>query len=224
MRYDIIIPYYNNAELTEACIMSVIEFSQNYRIIASSDGSTSDQEKAVQGALEKAEKFDHLRHPVNTGFQKNANRALRIATAEFIAVINSDLRVCSDWLNRLETEFLHRGKNCLIGTAGCRINGKGFNVRENPSFPEVDYLAWSLIFSSRECFSHIGLLDEHFIIGYYEDVDYGLRAKKLGIKSFVFHLPIYHKGGASMNKVHPADLAKARGQNYKWLKQKWNLY
>jgi len=224
MKYDIIVPYYNNAELTKACITSVINNSQNYRIIVSSDGSTPDQEKVVQTVLEKAEKFDHLKYPFNTGFQKNTNRALQITTAEFIVVINSDLRVCPNWLHRLEAEFLHQGKNCLIGTSGCRINGKGFNVRENPSFPEVDYLAWSLIFSSRECFSRIGLLDEHFIIGYYEDVDYGLRAKKLGIKSFVFHLPIYHKGGASMNKVPPAVLAKARNQNYKWLKQKWNLH
>lgn len=224
MKYDIIIPYYNNAELTKACIESVINNSQNYRIIASSDGSTSDQVKDVQTVLQKAEKFDHLMHPTNTGFPKNANRALRMATAEFISIINSDVRVCSDWLDKLEAEFLRHGQNCLIGTAGCRINSKGFNARDNPNSPEVDYLGWSLIFSSRECFSRVGLLDEHFIIGYYEDVDYGLRAKKLGIKSFVLHLPIHHKGGASMNKVNPGALAQARDKNYKWLKQKWNLH
>ena len=223
MKYDIIIPYYNNAELTKACIMSVINSSQNYRIIASSDGSTPDQVKAVQAVLEKAEKFDHLKHPINTGFQKNTNRALRLATAEFTAIINSDVIVCSNWLNRLEAEFLRREKNCLLGTIGCQINAKGLNLPKSSTFPKVDYLGWSLIFSSRECFTRIGLLDEHFIIGYYEDVDYGLRAKKLGIKSFVLRLPVRHKGGASMNKVHPADLAKARSQNYKWLKQKWNL-
>lgn len=223
MKYDIIIPYYNNAELTKACIMSVIDDSQNYRIIASSDGSAPEQMQAVQAILEKAEEFDHLRHPSNTGFQKNTNRALRIATAELIAVINSDLRVCPNWLGQLEAEFLRRGKNCFVGTSGAHINSKGYNSRENPSFPEVDYLGWSLIFSSRECFSHVGLLDEHFVIGYYEDVDYGLRAKKLGIKSFVLHLPIHHKGGASMNKVNSVDLAKARNKNYKWLRQKWSL-
>ena len=224
MKYDIIIPYYNNAELTKACIMSVINNSQNYRIIASSDGSASDQEKAVQTVLEKAEKFEHLRHPSNTGFQKNTNRGLRIATAEFIAVINSDFRVCHNWLNQLEAEFLRRGKNCFVGTSGCRVNSKGFNIRQNPTFPEVDYLGWSLIFSSRECFNRVGLFDEHFVIGYYEDVDYGLRAKKLGIKSFVIHLPIWHKGGASMNKVNSVVLAQARAKNYKWLRQKWNLH
>ncbi|GAI10805.1 unnamed protein product, partial [marine sediment metagenome] len=52
MKYDIIIPYYNNAELTKACIESVINNSRNYRIIASSDGSTSDQIKAIGTALE----------------------------------------------------------------------------------------------------------------------------------------------------------------------------
>lgn len=223
MKYDIIIPYYNNAELTKTCIMSVINNSQNYRIIATSDGSTPDEMQIVQVALEKAEEFNHLRHPSNTGFPKNANRALRAATAEFIAVLNSDLRVCPNWLDQLEAEFLRHGQNCLIGTSGCRINEKGFNLPKNSSFPEVDYLGWSLIFSSRECFNRVGLLDEHFVIGYYEDVDYGLRAKKLGIKSFVIHLPIWHKGGASMNKVNSKDLFDARSKNYKWLKQKWNF-
>lgn len=224
MKYDIIIPYYNNAELTKTCIESVINNSQNYRIIASSDGSTPDQIKAIGTALEQVEKFEHLIHPTNTGFPKNANRALRNATAEFIAVINSDLRVCTNWLSQLEAEFLRRGKNCFVGTAGAHISAKGFNLRINPIFPEVDYLGWSLIFSSRECFNRVGLLDEHFVVGYFEDVDYGLRAKKLGIKSFVIRLPIWHKGGASMNKVNSAILAQARSRNYKWLRQKWNFH
>lgn len=223
MKYDIIIPYYNNAELTKACIMSVINNSRNYRIIASSDGSASGQVKAVQIVLERAEKFDHLLHPINTGFPKNANRALRIVTAEFIAVINSDLRVCANWLNILEQEYLKRGGNCFIGTAGKNVSKTGRGMA-SPNFPQVDYLGWWFIFSSKECFDKVGLLDEHFKIGYYEDVDFGLRAKRLGFKSFVLRLPIWHKGGASMNKVNSSTLAQAKSQNFEWLKQKWNLH
>ncbi|GAI70350.1 unnamed protein product, partial [marine sediment metagenome] len=94
----------------------------------------------------------------------------------------------------------------------------------SPTFPEVDYLCGFLIFSSKECFDKVGLLDENFKIGYYEDVDYGFRIKKSGFKNIVYgNVPALHLGGAEMNKVNRKALGDAKHHNFIYLKKKWDL-
>lgn len=223
MKFDVIIPYFNEAQITMNCIESVIKYSKNYRIIATSDGSWHRKIQHVTRALESSEACLHLRDPVNIGFPGNINRALKVITAEFIAVINNDLLVTENWLNILEREYLKRGGNCFIGKAGKNVSGKGRGV-SSPNFPEVDYLGWWLIFSSKECFDKVGLLDEHFKIGYYEDVDFGLRAKQLGFKSFVYKsIRIKHLGGRTMNKLVRSQLIHAKHANFAYLKRKWRI-
>ncbi|GAG78317.1 unnamed protein product, partial [marine sediment metagenome] len=110
----------------------------------------------------------------------------------------------------------------LHRNAGSRVSAWGGNTR-SPNFPEVDYVGWSVIFASKVCFDKVGLLDERFQIGYYEDVDFGLRAKRLGLKCFVTSPPVAHAGGRSMNTLRPRELGHARNMNLAYLKKKWGL-
>lgn len=221
-KHDIIIPYFHGQQRTCKCIQNVIEHSENYRIIATADGSRISEIKTIEQTLETTERFTHLINLVNIGFPGNTNRALKIADAKYITVINNDITVREDWLKKLEEEFLRCGKNCFIGSSGAAVSQIGGNTSSS-RFPEVDYLGWSIIFSSKKCFDRVGLLDEHFSIGYYEDVDFGLRAKKLGIKSYVFSPPVSHDGGFSMNKIEPLRLGHARNINLAYLKKKWGF-
>lgn len=221
-KYDIIIPYFHGQQRTCKCIQSVIDHSKHYRIIATSDGSKISEIKTIGQTLASAERFTHLINLKNIGFPGNTNRALRVTDADYIAVINNDVTVRENWLQKLEEAFLRRGGNCFIGSSGAAVSRIGGNMSSN-RFPEVDYLGWSVIFSSKKCFDRVGLLDESFSIGYYEDVDFGLRAKKLGIKSFVFSPPVSHDGGFSMNKIEPLRLGHARNLNLAYLKKKWGF-
>lgn len=221
-KHDIIIPYFHGQEKTSDCIESVVKYSKNYRIIATADGSKISEIKEIGQAMKSAERFTHLINLKNIGFPGNVNRALRETKNEFITIINNDVRVREGWLESLEGEFARRGENCFIGVSGAAVSRTGGNT-SSQNFPEVDYVGFSLIFSSKECFDRIGLLDESFKIGYYEDVDFGLRAKKLGIKSFVFSPPIEHDGGFSMNKIEPLRLGHARNLNLAYLKRKWGF-
>ncbi|GAH51950.1 unnamed protein product, partial [marine sediment metagenome] len=193
-KYDVIIPYFHGQRQTCESIQSVINNSKNYRIIATSDGSKISEIQTIGQTLKSAERFSHLINLKNIGFPGNTNRALRIIDAEYTGVINNDVAVREIWLEKLEEEFLRLGGNCFLGPSGAAVSQIGGNVHSD-RFPEVDYLGWFLIFSKRECFNRVGLLDESFSIGYYEDVDFGLRAKRLGIKSYIFSPPIKHVGG-----------------------------
>lgn len=221
-KFDVIIPYFHGQQRTCDCIKSVIKHSKDYRIVATADGSKISEIRTIGQALESAEKFSHLINLNNIGFPGNVNRALRVTEGEYAAVINNDVSVRENWLGKLEEEYLRRGENCFIGPSGAAVSPTGGNMTSS-RFPEVDYLGWSIIFSSKKCFDRVGLLDESFKIGYYEDVDFGLRAKKLGIKSFIFSPPVQHDGGFSMNKIEPLRLGHARNLNLAYLKRKWNL-
>lgn len=221
-KFDVVIPYFHGQRQTCKCIDSVIENSKDYRIIATADGSKISEIQTITEALKSAERFSHVINLTNIGFPGNTNRALKITDAEYIVIINNDVTVRDAWLEKLETEFLRYGEDCFLGPSGAAVSQIGGNTRSD-RFPEVDYLGWSTIFSTKRCFDRVGLLDEHFDIGYYEDVDFGLRAKKLGIKSFIFSPPLKHEGGFSMNKIEPLRLGHARNVNLAYLKRKWGF-
>lgn len=200
----------------------MIEHSRNYRIIAASDGSAPGEIKIVEEALKHSEVHLHLFSPVNTGLPPNVNRGLKVATAEFIAIINNDVVIEEDWLTLLENEYLRRGGKCFIGKAGCGLSKAVTNIAI-PTFPEVDYLCGFLIFSSKECFNKVGLFDENFELGYYEDADYGLRIKKSGFKNIVYSdVQVLHTGQVEMNKVDLRVLETAKYHNLLYFKKKWN--
>lgn len=217
-----IIPYYSNGVITKRCIESIIKHSRNYRIIATSDGSASGEIQIVEKTLKNSEEYLHLFNPVNTGFPPNVNRGLKATMAEFIAIINNDVEIYGDWLPALENEYLRWGKKCFIGKVGMGISKAVTNIT-SPTFPEVDYLCGFLIFSSKECFDKVGLFDENFEIGYYEDVDYGLRIKKSGFRNIVYSgIQVLHKGQAETSKIDLRVLQGAKHHNLLYFKKKWN--
>jgi len=231
MKYDIIIPYFNHSKETIRCIESVAVWSRDYRIIAISDGSDRKDVDEVEKSLENTKAiFKHLIEPKNVGFVKNTNRGLRITEAEFIAVINNDVTILNNWLDFFTQKFEKYGGNCFLGILGRDVS-KSCQAISPINYPQVDYLGWSNIFSSKKCFDKVGLLDENFILGYYEDVDYGFRIKKAGLKSILLEARLHgemipriqHAGGTTMNEVDKDKLRAARSYNRAYLKKKWNL-
>ncbi|GAI63949.1 unnamed protein product [marine sediment metagenome] len=136
MRYDVIIPYYNNSGITKRCIESVIRHSRDYRIIVTFDDSRPEVVKIVEQILKSSEAYLHLINLINVGFPSNTNRGLKVSTGKFIAVINNDVIITGDWLTALENEYLRWGGKCFIGKAGKGVTKAGKGTA-SPTFPEV---------------------------------------------------------------------------------------
>jgi len=65
---------------------------------------------------------------------------------------------------------------------------------------QVDYVSGCCMMIKREVFERIGFFDEEFFL-YYEDVDFCLRAKKAGFKTFVLpSASVVHKLSVSVGK------------------------
>jgi GT2 family glycosyltransferase len=159
-----------------------------------------------------------LRH--NFGFAAGVNRGIERARGEYVALVNNDMELHSDFLGEL-VAALDEARGSVAATAKML----GFEDREVID-GAGDMLRWSgvvmprgrgerdsgqydtpaEVFSAcggaalyrRAAFDDVGLFDEAFF-AQMEDVDWGLRARLLGYGCrYVPGAVAYHKGSASM--------------------------
>ncbi|MFA5037768.1 MAG: glycosyltransferase [Candidatus Izemoplasmatales bacterium] len=114
---DIIIPTYNNEQLTIDCLDSIKKYTKEgtYRIIWV-DNNSKDTTKVE----ETIASMNHLliRMPKNEGFVNAINAGLKassISTADTICLLNNDTQVSPNWLEKL-TSSLYSSKD--IGIVG----------------------------------------------------------------------------------------------------------
>ena len=102
MSVSVIIPTYNRAELVRETIDSALSQSYTDReIIVIDDGSTDDTEQRLQ---RYGKAITYIRQD-NRGLNAARNRALDVATGEYIALLDSD-DLWLDFKLQLETEIL----------------------------------------------------------------------------------------------------------------------
>jgi GT2 family glycosyltransferase len=77
---------------------------------------------------------------------------------------------------------------------------------------------------SRRVLDKVGLLDEQFSVGMFEDDDYALRVKKAGFKILCAEdVFIHHFGGASFGKLQSAEYERIFKENKKKYELKWGI-
>jgi len=111
---DIIIPVYNNEDLTLACLESIKQCTTpgTYRIILVDNASSEKQR--VSRAIEC---FDHIfiENESNEGFVGAINKGLSQSTAPYVCLLNNDTRVSPNWLSKLINHLQRDPKLGIIG-------------------------------------------------------------------------------------------------------------
>ncbi len=200
---SIIIPVRNGARFLPACLGSLQAEQRampevNIQIIVVDNASTDDS------ALLVARSFSNvhlIRNGVNQGFAGGCNQGLRISTADVAVLLNQDTRVSPGWLAALLRAFDEPN----VGVVGCKIfypDGKtlqhaggyieyprmyGLHYghheadqgQADKSHP-AEWVTGAAFAIRRALLDKIGLLDEGFWPGYFEDVDYCLRTRLAG--------------------------------------------
>lgn len=113
---------------------------------------------------------------------------------DFFLLLNDDTFLIKEALNRMLKEYNDLKKPAIIVGATSQGNevtygGRLNNLRESPLVPnnsiqEIKYINGNCVLISKYVFIKVGFLSEKFShsLG---DLDYGLRAKKIGIKSYL---------------------------------------
>lgn len=220
---SIIIPCYNGAEITEACLAALtatLPRSFAGQIIVFDDGSTDDTRERVRRWTKRDRRVKLKWRDTNGGFLDAANRASKAATGEYLVFLNNDTEPYQGWLTALLDTFTRfpdagavGGKLVLpdgtLQEAGGVIfrDGSAANFMRgetNLEAPlvnyvrEVDYCSGALMATPRQLFTALGGFDARYKPAYYEDVDYCFKVRQAGKR--VYYQPAsatLHREGAS---------------------------
>jgi len=101
---------------------------------------------------------------------------------------------------------------------------KHYTIKKRGFFFEIPMLALYCAAMRRDVIDKIGLLDERFSVGMFEDDDYSMRIKKAGFKVICAEdVFIHHFGGTSFSKLHPDEYYKIFEENRKKYELKWGI-
>jgi len=224
-KVSVIIVTYNNLDLTKRCLYSVEKYSnyENLEVIIVDNNSQDGTKEYLKEYAKNRKNVKVILNEENLGFSAGNNIGIKNATGDYIVLLNNDTFVTPNWIERLMAHFELDNK---IGLVGPRTNNIGNEAKietdvkteeEIVSFAEKLYkenrlkqydkvrvLAFFCVMIKKEVFDKIGLLDEAFGIGMFEDDDFCERAKKAGYKLVcaddVF---IYHHLSATFDKEPP---------------------
>lgn len=206
MDFSIVIPVFNRAELTRACLRvlpaSIADAGEGETIVV--DNASTDSTAAV---LAEFPWVRVIRNERNLGFAAANNQGARIARGEFLVLLNNDTQPQPGWLRAM----LAVAREPDVGAVGARLlfpNGTiqhaGVVVAAHPfgratlgayhfaagaraDDPAVrerhDYQAvtGACLVTPRELYATLGGLDEAYWNGY-EDVDYCFKVGARGLR------------------------------------------
>jgi GT2 family glycosyltransferase len=231
-RYSIIIPVCGNEKVTEECLESVYKNTLDFEIIIVDNGS--DWQWSGPAKI--------IRNDTNLGFPKAVNQGIKEAAGEVIVVLNNDTIVTPNWLEHLTAHF---DKFDIAGPVTNNISGPQQIELDIPLEKDnLDVIAADIysknyqrahpyhrlvffcVAIKRAVIDQIGLLDEQFSPGNFEDDDFCLRAIEAGFRlgiaqdAFIYHIgSMTHK---SLN-LNVAELLEGNRVKFqaKWPSEKY---
>lgn len=239
-KVSIIVLCYNNLEkCTKSCIESILKSKNKsaYELIVVDNAST---DKTVDWLKEKAVGLNNIKiiaNKYNEGFARGNNIGIKVATGEYIIILNNDTIVTDFWIDNLCNPLKNETvgavgplTNCIDSLQEVKIPGLDISNWEQQSKQYLSNNDQDLIYVKKLCFFcvafkkevlvKIGLLDEKFGLGNFEDDDLCMRISKkykLAIAKSCF---IYHQGSASFNKFDNASLASIYSENKAYFERK----
>lgn len=242
MRCDIVIPVWNQLGLTRDCMDSISKNTTDvdYRIIVV-DNASNDETKRYLESLKstRGQKILLVRNENNLGFVKAANQGMRLSDAPYVCLLNNDAITTNGWLGEMiriaEASPAIGVVNPSSNTMGQRPD-KGISIEEYALSIKKQSGAWEEIGSAvgfcmlirRELIKKIGVFDEIYGMGNFEDTDYSRRAIKEGY--LCVRAPssyVYHREGTSFGRDEIFDENFERNRQiyeFRWGKRKWIAY
>ncbi|MBU1933243.1 MAG: glycosyltransferase family 2 protein [Candidatus Omnitrophica bacterium] len=216
MKCDIIIPVWNERELTARCIETILDNTHSpYRIIIIDNGSDPETAQYLNElAGQKPELIYLKRNDKNLGFPKAVNQGIGLSDAPYLCILNNDTEVHKDWL----TEMIQVAeKDAGIGV----INPASNNLGQKSPAPElsgkwIEMTACTgfCMLVKREVIDRVGMFDEIYTPGNFEDMDFSKRVVKAGYRCILAKgAYVYHRQNTSFKKRQDWDDRFKRNRN-----------
>jgi len=213
---------FNGKHYLKDCLDSLSRQShRSYSVYVIDNGST---DGSVDFVREEFPWVQVIAFDRNYGFAEAYNRAIKTLRFDFIALVNNDVAVDGEWLEKLVEQVLKDesiaawGSKILLWGDRERLNhaggkftliGAGYDVgwyeKDSEEYNRGGYVGsvcGAAMIVRRDAFIRIGGFDRDFF-AYFEDTDFCWRAWLYGFK--VVYVPssvVYHKFGGSWGSVY----------------------
>ena len=209
---------YNGRELLDRVMPAILAQSceGGVQVLLVDDGS---RDGSVRHVRSRWPTVRVLELPENVGVTAAFNRAVASATTELVALLNNDVELESSWLSELvgaidehpesavvTGKLLRFDDRHVIDSAGdlvlwsSAVVGRGHGLRDRGQFerPQPVFAATAgAALYRRSAFELVGPFDERFF-AYLEDIDWGFRARLLGLGCRYVPAAVgYHIGAAT---------------------------
>lgn len=216
-KVSIIILTFNNLDYTKKCIESIKNYTVegSYEIIIVDNNS----QDGTRSWLLEQQDLKLILNNENLGFPKGCNQGIKAAGEKNdILLLNNDIIVTSNWLTNMQRALYSSIEIGAVGPVSNSINynqqivteynniyemqnfAREFNVSDDNKWKETLKLIGYCMLIKREVINEVGLLDERFTPGNFEDDDYSFRIIEGGYKLLLCRDTfIHHYGSMSFN-------------------------
>lgn len=212
---DIIIPVWNQLEVTRECIDSILK-NTDYpcRLVIIDNGSESETANYLK-TLSTRNGADTLlvRNNKNIGFVRAVNRGMALADAAYICIMNNDTVATKGWLSELILVMEARPD---IGLLNPSSNTSNQSSAEGASggIQELSVCRGFCMLIRKEVIESIGVFDEIYDLGYFEETDYSKKAVLKGFRIARARASyVHHKGSVSFKEAQGSDALFKKNEN-----------
>lgn len=241
-RVSVVVLAYNNWEYTKACLHSVLTLSDypNLEVIVVDNASTDD----TLWQLERVERRDSrvrvIHNEKNLGFAAGNNVGIVASTGEYVILLNNDTYVTRGWVRDLIRPLV---QDESIGLVGPLTNNIGNEQKINVNYADMQQmavvgrrfvrryvrrrfftanLAFFCVAMSRKTIDRVGVLDEAYGRGFFEDDDYCQRVRAAGLRiAIADDVFVHHHLSASFNALGSEEKRAQMERNKAIYEAKW---
>lgn len=217
----------DNLEWTRKGIESLLRCEgESFELIVVDNGSaqeTQDYLREIPAVV--------IRNEDNLGCAQAWNQGVRRAQGYYVCIVNNDIEVPVDWLVRLKAFYCNHSYALI--SPSMREGDLNYELDAfNQQFRRVfqghifeDEFRGTALFCEKSLFESVGMFDERFLMGKYEDEDFFMRLKRSGLKTAVTtDVCIHHYGSKTIAALHKSSSFNFEKINRRRFWQKWWPY
>ncbi|MCA9046109.1 MAG: glycosyltransferase, partial [Planctomycetaceae bacterium] len=233
---SIVLVTFNQLHYTKQCLDSIqMRTVAPYELIVVDNGSTD----ATVEYLRSRPDVRLIENAENRGFPAAANQGIKAALGERVLLLNNDTLVTTGWLTRMLSALDADESIGLVGPLSNSVSGQQQIDVAYDDLAQLDGFAWELgkqqlrqqvavdrlvgfcLLFRRQLVDAIGLLDEQFGIGNFEDDDFCRRAQSVGKRCVIATDAFVHHFGSVTFRNSDVDFAGLLNRNQQLYERKW---
>lgn len=208
---SIVSAYYKKEDMTKDFLDNLAKVTPECEMILTNAGSTPIEHSFITKRIDLEQ---------NKSFANSMNAGLKEATGDYICIVGNDVFPSEGWLGNL-VNLADKTGAWITAPLNDQTNLTQYaNMRQFDGHFECDMFPAVCWLISRECLDKVGLFDERFELGCYEDNDYARRVRQQGGKIVVDKLTtVIHLMSQTISQF---DIQKMMQTNYQKYIDKWS--